>query len=432
MNFSPLRPNLTFLAATVTLLLLASSPGIAQDTTCTLSGRVVDVDGNPIAGLPIAVQRIEISNDDLWPTYILDDLEELDRMLAAYAALPKSQTDETGWFSITGIKPGPIQLLVQPFELPDDGILQSDFDPDDSLAPDAEVLSIEIGTITFYPYYQENPPPLGGITFAIEPGAHFENVEITVRPRMRIRGQIVFIDGTPLASARIGINVRRRNFDGMGTGNSGSELRTDDAGYFVKYVEKPGFYTVAIEFQGLSAISKQFILEAGQRHDGLVLTFDSEPVPIEPTPNRAELDSAGQWRLNPANNHSYKRIHCESWDDAQAKAIAEDAHLVAINDAAEQQWLVRIFGTAPYWIGLTDLAKDGGWGWTSSEPITYTNWALHRLIKADRGEEDYVFMGLSPEGRWHKVGPESPEWQMTRRAILEKEGLPAKPSVEEK
>ena len=72
--------------------------------------------------------------------------------------------------------------------------------------------------------------------------------------------------------------------------------------------------------------------------------------------------------LNPANNHSYKRIHCESWNDAQAKAGAEGAYLVSINDAEEQAWLVRVFGTAPYWIGLTDVATEGEWSWMSGEP----------------------------------------------------------------
>ena len=253
-----------------------------------------------------------------------------------------------------------------------------------------------------------------------------------MKPRMRIRGQVVFAGGTPLANARIGTYVRRRDLDGTSTGSSSGGARTDDAGYFVKYVEDPGFYTVAVDFQELSATSEQFILEAGQRHDGLVLTFDSDPVPIKPTPDRVEPDSVGQWVLNPANNHSYKRVHCESWEDAQAKAVAEGAHLVSINDAAEQRWLVRIFGTTPYWIGLTDVAKEGEWGWTSGEPTTYTHWAAHKLIDADRGEEDYVFMGLSPDGRWHKVGSQSPEWKMTRMAILEMEVSPAKPSVEEK
>ena len=428
MNRSHLRSKLALLAAIVALSLLASSHTIAQDITCTLSGRVVDVEGNPIPRLPIAVQSVEISNDEADPTYFL---EELESTLAAYAALPKSQTDEVGRFSITGIKPGPIQFLVQPAEPRYDVRSLPDLDLDADFGPDAEVLSIEVGAITFY-LYDQTQPPWGGITFGIEPGAHLQNVEVTVKPRMRIRGQIVFADGTPLANALIGVNIRQRDFDGRGTGSSGSGPQTDGAGYFVQYVDEPGFYTVAVEFQGLSTTSKQFILEDGQRHDDLVLGFDSEPVPIKPTPDREELDSAGQWVLNPANNHIYKRIHCESWDDAQAKAIAEDAHLVAINDAAEQQWLVRIFGTAPYWIGLTDVTKEGEWGWTSGEPAVYTYWATYKLTNIGTGEADYVFMGLSPDARWHKVGPQSPEWQMTRMTIIEKEDLPTKPSVGEK
>ena len=427
MNYSSFKFNLISLTTVVVLLLFASSHTIAQDATCTLSGRVVDVDGNPIAGLLIAIQSIEISNDDLWPMYMIENVENV---VAAYTALPKSQTDEAGRFSITDLKPGLIQLLAQPAKPPPDKVSLFGFSPSAIFAPDAEVLSLQIGAITFYPYNQDKPP-LGGITFAIEPGVHLENVEVTVQPHMRIRGQIVFSDGTPLANARIRISARRRNFDGSGTGGSGGVPWTDDAGYFVQYVDDPGFYTVAVEFQGLRAISEQFILEAGQRYDDLVLTFDSEPVPIEPTPDRAEPDRAGQWALNPANNHSYKRVHCDSWDDAQAKAAAEGAHLVAINDAAEQEWLVRVFGHTPYWIGLTDAGKEGEWEWTSGDPATYTHWATDKLISADSGDEDYVFMGLSSDGRWHKVGPQSLEWQMTRMAILEKESLPTKSSLEQ-
>ena len=424
MNRSHPRTNLTpLLTAIVTLLLLAPSLSIAQDTTCTLSGRVVDVEGNPIASLSIVIQPFAIVDGRMESAFLLKEF-----MPEAYVPLIKSQTDEAGRFSVTGVKPGPIQFVAQPAHLPVDGML-SPYLYD--LAPDAEVLSIEIGTMTFYPSYEKHPP-FGGITFGIEQGAHLENVEVTVKPRMRIRGQIVFADGTPLANARIGTYVRRRDLDGTSTGSSSGRARTDDAGYFVKYVEDPGFYTVAVDFQELSATSEQFILEAGQRHDGLVLTFDSDPVPIKPTPDRVEPDSVGQWVLNPANGHAYKSIHCESWEDAQAKAVAEGTHLVSINDAAEQRWLVSIFGTAPYWIGLTDVAKEGEWGWTSGEPTTYTHWAVHKLIDADRGEEDYVFMGLSPDGKWHKVGSQSPEWKMTRMAILEMEVSPAKPSVEEK
>ena len=424
MNFSHLRTNLTLLlTAIVTLLLLAPSHSIAQDVACSLSGRVVDVDGNPIASLSIVIQPFAIVDGRMESAFLLKEF-----MPEAYVPLIKSQTDEAGRFSVTGVKPGPIQFVAQPAHLPVDGILSPDLY---DLAPDADVLSIEIGAVTFYPPYEKHPP-FGGITFGIEPGAHLENVKVTVKPRMRIRGQIVFADGTPLANAEIRTYMRRRDFDGTGTGSSSGGSQTDSGGYFVEYVEDPGFYTVVVEFQGLSATSEQLTLEAEQRYDDLVLTFNSEPILIEPTPDRVEPDSVGQWVLNPANNHSYKRVHCESWEDAQAKAVAEGAHLVSINDAAEQRWIVNIFGTAPYWIGLTDVAKEGEWGWTSGEPTTYTHWAAHKLIDADRGDEDYVFMGLSPDGRWHKVGSQSPEWKMTRMAILEMEVSPAKPSVEEK
>ena len=424
MNRSHLRTNLALLlTAIVTLLLLAPSLSIAQDTTCTLSGRIVDINGNPIASLSIVIQPFAIVDGRMESAFLLKEF-----MPEAYAPLIKSQTDEAGRFSVTGIKPGPIQFAAQPAHLPVDGMLSPDLY---DLAPDADVLSIEIGAITFYPPYEKHPP-FGGITFGVEPGTHLENVEVTVKPRMRIRGQILFADGTPLANAQIGTYMRQRDFDGTGTGSSVGGARTNDAGYFVKYVDEPGFYTVAVGFQGLTAASEQLTLEAGQRYDDLVLRFDSESVPIVPTPDRVEPDMDGPWMENPENGHNYKRIHCESWDDAQAKATAEGAHLVSINDAEEQAWLVSIFGTAPYWIGLTDVAEEGEWGWTSGEPATYTHWATHKLMDADRGEEDYVFMGLSPDGRWHKVGPQSPEWKMTRMAILEKEVLPTKPVAEEK
>jgi hypothetical protein len=427
MNRSYFRRNLTLLTAIATLLLGASLHGIAEDATSTISGRVVGVDGNPIAGVSLVVQTVEIFDGGVWPTYIQKDTP----ISKAYAALPKSQTDEAGRFSFTSIKPGPIQFVAQPPQLPADLKFSPDLFNKDIFEPDAEILSIEIGGMICYPPNQKQPL-FGGLTFAIEPGTYLENVAITVRPRMRIRGRIVFADGTPLANAKVQISVRRRDFNGSGSSSLGSAPRTDDAGYFVQYVDEPGFYTVAVKFQGLSTRSEQFILEARQRHDGLVLKFDSGPIPIDPAPGQVGLDSVGTWVLNPENGHSYKRVHCESWDDAQAKAIAEDAHLVSINDAAEQQWLVSIFGTAPCWIGLTDVAKEGEWGWTSGEPLTYFNWAFHKLIDADRGDEDYVFMGLSPDGRWHKVGPQSPEWQMPRMTILEKEGLPTQPSAAEK
>ena len=240
------------------------------------SGRVVDTDGNPMAGFPIAVGPLMSIDEEIQPFFMFGEFNG-----NAQAATLKSDTDEEGRFSISGVKPGPLQLMAQPNPVTSHDMPPHNYDQDNLV--DAEVLSIDIGLMTFYALNQARHP-YGGITFSIEPGTHLENVEITVRPRMRIRGQIVFADGTPLANVKVQIRVRYRDFDGTGTGSRGGAPRTDDQGYFVRYVEKPAFYMVAVEFQGLSASSERFALGANQRRDDLIITLDSQPIPIEPTP----------------------------------------------------------------------------------------------------------------------------------------------------
>ena len=201
----------------------------------------------------------------------------------------------------------------------------------------------------------------------------------------------------------------------MGSGSSGSSAETDDAGYFVKYLKRPaGRYIVTVKCRELSATAEPFILQEGGKKEDVVFTFNSKLAPIDSPTHRVEMSSeassvplpaGGVWVVNPANGHAYKSIRCMSWDDANTQAVAEQAHLVAINDSAEQKWLSETFGMRHYWIGLTDFAKEGEWNWTSSEPITYTNWALHEPMDADRGNEDYVLMRGGGAGKWFDVGP---------------------------
>ena len=427
MNLSHLRPNLTLLAVITTLLLLPSSHSIAQNTTCSLSGRVVDMEGNPFANIPIVIQPFAIADGRMEPAFLLKE----EFMPETYAPLLISHTDAAGRFSVTGIKPGPIQFVAQPTYLPDDELLSSD------LAPDVDVLSVEIGAITFYPPYEKHPP-FGGIAFAIKPGTHIENVEIIAKFRMRIRGRVVFADGTPLAKARIRINVRRRSLDGTGSGSSSGGSRTDDAGYFVKYVDTPGLYIVTVNHQELSTTAEPFLLQEDERKDDVLFTFESEPISTDAPLGRVEASTSSApgeevWMVNPANGHAYKSIRCEGWNDANNQAVTEDAYLVAINDEAEQKWLSEIFGSRAYWIGLTDLAKEGEWGWTNGEPVTYTNWRRpYEPMDADRGEEDHVFIGHSSIGEWSDVSPENGAWRSVQMAIIERNNPPGKMPVEEK
>ena len=399
MNRSFFKHNLTPLVITTVLLFGTFLYSIAQETTSTLSGRVVGTDGKPIAGLPMVIKPFQVIDGEVQPAYI---------------SSPVSQTDDAGHFSIPNIVPISLQL----------GMRTSDY----------VIRSVKIGSVTVY---QHLLPPFGGIAFEIKPGAHIENVEITVKPRMRIQVQIVAVNGKPLANVRVGIKIRHRSLDGTGSGTSNTSTETDDAGYVVEHVKKPGLYTVTANYRGLSAIAEPFSLQEGERKDDIVVMFDEDkPISIDSPTGRAEASAtastspsagAGVWVVNPTNGHAYKSISCKSWDDANSQAVAENAHLVAINDEAEQEWLSEIFGWQPYWIGLTDFIEEGEWTWTNGEPTTYTNWAPHEPMDDDKGEEDYVVMF----GEWSDVSTESVEWQMIRMAIIEKNNPPSKTPTKE-
>ncbi len=400
MSCSCLKLYLISLIAITALLFGGPSHGIAQEATSTLSGRVVDIERNPVSGFVLAIEPFEGINGT----------EQRGHIPAV-----ESQTDAAGRFSISNIVPTSVQLVTQ--------------------TSGYVIQFIKIGTVAVY---QHEPSPFGGIAFTIKPGAHIENVEVVVRSRMRIRVQVVFADGTPLADAQVGLKTRYRYLNGQGQGGTSCATRTDDGGYLVQHVDTPALYTITVNYQGFSVTVEPFMLQDGERKDDIVVMLDGNKlISIDSPTDRMEASAgastspsagAGVWVVNPTNGHAYKSIHCKSWDDANSQAVAEDAHLVAINDEAEQKWLSKIFGWQPYWIGLTDFAEEGEWTWINGEPITYTNWAPHEPMDDDRGEEDYVVMF----GEWSDIGTENVEWQMIRMAIIEKNNPSSKTPTKEK
>jgi hypothetical protein len=83
---------------------------------------------------------------------------------------------------------------------------------------------------------------------------------------------------------------------------------------------------------------------------------------------------------NSANGHWYYLLEADYWTNAEAQAVQLGGHLVTINDAAENAWVLNTFGNygdvpRELHIGFTDQGHEGQWVWTSGEPVTYQNWA---------------------------------------------------------
>ena len=432
MNRSYFAPLLVFVGSVI-LLLSVSLPSVAAS----FSGRVVDEAGKPVPGIIVSL-----------PPQL-------------------NETDETGAFSITDIASSSVRTLML---LP---VHRAEY----------EIRAVEIEGVTFYHelYYHwyDNRFPI-----AIEPGADVKDVEITVRLRMRIRGRVLSADGTPLRDAEVNLEINRRNADGRRIRSDSGPRNLDADGYFVEYVSDPAYYTVTVAYQGQFAESEKILLEDGQRLDGLVLTLSDDPnkslpskavvkpvfkpavlVPIKPPvkpqvvippraydPQSAEAarkrEREGIWAINPENRHAYKRIYCKTREEAQAQAVAQGAHLVAINDAAEQHWLFEVFGQESrlndateqtwnlkafrresHWIGLTDKTKEGNLYWDNGEPLTYTNWGSPQKIVEDAAHsqngdanQNYTVL-IGRTGKWQMVRQGNSVAGLIEKAILEKENF---------
>ena len=393
---------------------------VAQEKPATLSGRVITAEGEPVVDATVMLQ---------------------------ISAVQTEQTDSEGRFTFTKIMPRQTQLSVIRNPMMEKGSYRSNH---------TKVRSIKFGNVIFYPHDFHDTSR--SATFAIELGADIKDVEVVMERQLIVRGRIVFKNGEPLANTslkiNIDINIDHLEVDGIGGFRFSRSVQTDADGNFVHGIDTPGIYMLSLNHRGLSAASEPFMVEVGKQRERTVLTLDgnatdlSVPMPEEPKKRRTYHPSniayvPGVWIINPANGHAYKWIDCEDREDAQAQAAVEEAHLVTITNEPEQIWLEAVFGSGPYWIGLTDTAKEGEWQWDTGEPFAYTNW------KEDDEDDRFVseppaflkFLGFKGEdqhreeeerdlvimsdwrwdteiGKWHTADHS----KAARMAILEKEG----------
>ena len=126
-------------------------------------------------------------------------------------------------------------------------------------------------------------------------------------------------------------------------------------------------------------------------------------------PLRAEF--IGGPITNNANGHFYYILTPKTWTESEAQAVALGGHLVTIDDDTENSWVQTTLGfysgvQRRLWIGLTDQAQEGQFVWASGSASTYRNWLAGEPNNGNGGNEDFVFMYRTNEGRgptWNDV-----------------------------
>ncbi len=99
---------------------------------------------------------------------------------------------------------------------------------------------------------------------------------------------------------------------------------------------------------------------------------------------------------NPSNGHVYMLTSASTTiQSARAEAAAAGGYLVAINDAAEQAWLVSTFPGQILFIGLSDEISEGTYLWDSGEPFAFSAWCPGEPTNGPFVDEAFAMMSYS-------------------------------------
>lgn len=382
------------------------------------SGKVVDVEGNPVPDVMVTI--------DSYEGKFIPDRFRLDMHERVFPPPEPTKSNANGEFAIDNI----VSPTVNALKL--FGGFQSDY----------ELISIEMQGISLY-IPRHGRIMHEGFPFGLEEENDIKDVKITVRLRMKVSGQVLDADGAPLSNARVNMRVKRRRKSGGG-GSGGGTTTLDEEGKFTRYVNYAAYITVSVTYQGQTVESKEIWLEQGQRLEGLTLKL-KEKIAAPKIPEEVRQQIQGQpdferrqafherrrkgvWAINPANRHAYKRIECQTPEEAIEIAKEEGAHLVSINDAAEQEWLLYVFGTENFWIGFTDGIRKNDKEWDDGDPLTYTNWDENNLISesdkdTEKNEQTKYTVLIGVTGKWQRTRSDGHLVNITEKAILEKADL---------
>uniref|UniRef100_H3A3R7 C-type lectin domain-containing protein n=1 Tax=Latimeria chalumnae TaxID=7897 RepID=H3A3R7_LATCH len=74
------------------------------------------------------------------------------------------------------------------------------------------------------------------------------------------------------------------------------------------------------------------------------------------------------------------------WTTSESNCVSMGSHLVVINSADEQNFIVRNRKEF-FWIGLSDIIVEGQWSWVDGSPYNLLFWSPGEPNDAPQGED---------------------------------------------
>ncbi|NQX00008.1 hypothetical protein HQ447_05055, partial [bacterium] len=144
-------------------------------------------------------------------------------------------------------------------------------------------------------------------------------------------------------------------------------------------------------------------------NDGDGLTNDEEIVVYHTNPNQSDTDGDGLTDGYEAGLGRFSvLLGTFTWDQARLSAIAEGGNLATFTSEAEWDlalWSLgfeALFDVNGLWVGASDAAVEGTWGWVTGEAFSFAPWAVGQPDNLNNSDYAAVAGDLGGDsGKWY-------------------------------